>query len=335
ANVIMALSLLVPSCASETVALPPAAPVHWQGTEAKVPSPIVPTQRERALAEAYAAAITSTSFAKLGAMLSDDVHFLFGERDARGRERVVKSHQELFGAFDNRQLTISRVWLTDSTQLVNSQAFEWTMTGIQARAWMGTAPTGKSVVIRGLTLLWTDDDGVISEIHVYLDEEAVKAELTAGQAPAPVALTAPQVLEHAGTKEEAANVAVARGVLQALEDDKESAFVSSMSDDLDVVMPGTSETVHGKSGARSYFKSTRKSIRQLDTIVQNAWGVGSFVVVEYALAGLQTASSRRPGGTADGALHPLQVHYVDIAELRSGMIARIWRYADRNPFGAS
>jgi steroid delta-isomerase-like uncharacterized protein len=331
----MAASALVPACASETVAMPPAAPVHWQAAESRPPSPVVPTQRERAVAKGYAAALASPSFEKLGAMLSDDVHFLFGERDARGRERVVKSHQDLFGAFDNRQLTISRVWLTDSTQLLNSQAFEWTMTGIQARGWMGAAATGKSVVIRGLTLLWTDDDGVISEIHVYFDEEAVKAELTGGQAPAPVAATAPQVLEYGGTKEEAANVAVARGALQALEDDKESAFVSSMSDDLDVVTPGTSETVRGKSGARSYFKSTRKSIRQLDTIVQNAWGVGSFVVVEYALAGLQTASSRRQGGSADGALHPLQVHYVDIAELRSGTIARIWRYADRNPFGAS
>jgi hypothetical protein len=331
----MFVAALVPACASETVALPPAAPVHWQATASKGPSPVVPTQRERAVAQTYAAAIGEASFPKLGALLSDDAHFLSGESDARGRVRVIKSHQDLFGAFDNRQLTINRIWLTDSTQLVNSQAFEWTMTGIQARAWMGVAPTGQSVVIRGLTLLWTDDDGIISEIHLYFDEEAVKAELTGGQAQAPVAATPPQVLEHGGTKEEAANVAVARGALQALEDDKESAFVSSMADDLEVLTPGSSQTLHGKSGARTYFRSTRKSIRQLDTVVQNAWGVGSFVVVEYALAGLQSASSRRQGGPADGALHPLQVHYVDIAELRSGTIARIWRYMDRNPFGAS
>jgi hypothetical protein len=329
------VSALVPACASETVAMPPPAPVHWQSVVAKAPSPLVPTERERALGQAYAAAIASPSFATLGAMLSEDAHFLFGERDARGRERVVKSYQDLFGAFDTRQLAITRLWLTDSTQLVNSQAIEWTMTGIQARDWLGMAPTGKPAVIHGLTLIWTDDDGVISEIHLYFDEEAVKAALAGRQAPSPAAPIAPQVLEHSGTAEEAANVAVARGVLQALENDKEAAFLSSMSDDLDVSTPGSLETVHGKGGAHNYFKTTRRSIRQLDTIVQNAWGVGPFVVVEYALAGLQTAVSRRPGASADGALHPLQVHYVDIAEFHGGTISRIWRYADRSPFGSS
>ncbi len=333
--ILVAASTRVAACASETVAMPPVAPTHWQAAGSKAASPIVPTQRERAVAEAYAAAIADTSLAKLGPMLSDDVHFLFDERDTRGRERVVKSHHDLFGAFDNRQLTITRVWLTDSTQLVNSQAIEWTMTGTQSRGWMGLAATGKPAVIHGLALLWTDDDGVISEIHLYFDEKAVEAELSGGQPAPPVAPSAPQVFEHQGTAEEAANVAVARGVLQALEDDNESGFVSSMADDLEVVMPGKLEAVHGKSGARGYFKSTRKGIRQLDTIVQNAWGVGSFVVVEYALAGLQTASSHGPGRSADGALHPLQVHSVDIVELRGGTISRIWRYADRGPVGAS
>lgn len=315
--------------------MPPAAPIHWQTPESKAPSPVVATQRERALAQAYAASMSGTSFAKLGAMLSDDAHFLFGESDARGRERVIQSHQGLFAAFDRRQFTISRVWLTDSTQAINSQAIEWTMTGAQVRGWMGLAATGKSVVIQGLTLLWTDDDGVISDIHVYFDEEAVRAELAGGRASPVAAPSALQVLERGGTAEESANVAVARGMLQALEDDKESAFLASMADDLDVFTPGSSETVHGKSGARNYFKSTRRSIRQLDTIVQNAWGVGSFVIVEYALAGLQTASWLRPGASADGALHPLQVHYVDVAEVRGGAISRVWRYADRSPFGSS
>jgi steroid delta-isomerase-like uncharacterized protein len=335
-KILLVVAALVPACASETVALPPTAPVHWQATEAKAPSPVVPTQRERALGQAYAAAISSASFAKLGAMLSDDAHFLFGERDARGRERVIKSHQDIFGAFDRRQLTISRVWLTDSTQATNSQALEWTMTGVQTQGWMGVAPTGKSVAIQGLTLFWMDDDGVISDIHVYFDEEAIRAELVSGRAAPPLAApSAPQVLERAGTAEESANVGVVHGMLQALEDDKESAFLSSLADDLEIVSPGNLQAVHGRSGAGNYFKATRKSIRQLDTIVQNAWGVGSFVIVEYALAGLQTASSHRPGTSADGALHPLQVHCVDIAEVRSGTISRIWRYADRSPFGAS
>ncbi len=333
---LLVISVLATACAAETVDLPPPPPVQLRSATSRLPSPTTPTEREREVAQLYAHAMASPTFAGLPETLADDVHFQFGDRDARGRERVVRDHQELFGAFDRRSFSVSRVWLTDSTQTINSQALEWTLSGAQARSWMGLPASNRTVVIHGLTLLWTDDDGIISEIHVYFDEDAVKAQLGGAappQAPAGAAGT-PQIAQRGGTAEERANVAVARSALQALEDDKEATFVAAMADELEVVTAGRSETFHGKSGARSYFKETRKTIRQLDTVIQNAWGVGPFVVVEYALAGLQTASSRRPSGGGDGALHPLQVHCVDVDELRGGEISRIWRYVDRSPFGS-
>lgn len=331
------LSALATACAAETVDLPPPAPVQLRSATSRLPSPTTPTEREREVAQLYGHAMASPSFAGLPETLADDVHFQFGERDARGRQRVLKEHQKLFGSFDQRSFSVSRVWLTDSTQTINSQAIEWTMSGLQARPWMGLPAGNRTAVIHGLTLLWTDDDGIIAEIHVYFDEDGVKAQLV-GTAPpqrASGAAGSPQVAQHGGTAEERANVAVARQALQALEDDKESSFVAAMSDELEVVTLGQNDRVLGKNGARNYFKETRKTIRQLDTVIQNVWGVGSFVVVEYALAGLQTASSLRASGGADGALHPLQVHCVDVDELRDGVISRIWRYLDRNPFGSS
>jgi hypothetical protein len=54
---------------------------------------------------------------------------------------------------------------------------EWTLTGTQARDWMGVPATHKSAGVKGLTLLWTKDDGSIIDVHVYFDVAAVQAQL--------------------------------------------------------------------------------------------------------------------------------------------------------------
>ncbi len=332
------LCALASGCASETVAMWPAPPVHWRqpAGSTSVTDPVTPTDKERGLAAAYTQALASPGFVELGPLLDEDAQFAFANRSTHGRGRVLKSHDDVFGAFEQRHFVMTRVWLTDSTHPVDSQAIEWTMTGLHTRAFMGVAPTLKPVVIKGLTLLWTSDSGVISELHVYIDEEVVKAQLGDGPADlqhlatsAPDA-NAPQVIEHAGTPEETKNVAAVRSMLTALEDGKEADFVSAMSDEIDVFTLDSAAPVHGKDAARAYYRNTRKAIRLLDTVIQNAWGARSFVVLEYAITGLQVAPIPR---IAFAANHPLHTQFVDIAELQDGKIARLWRYADPFAFG--
>jgi ketosteroid isomerase-like protein len=329
----MAGGTLVSACASETVELPPPAPIHWQSSTSTAASPTTPTQKERAVTDAYTKALVSPHVAALGPLLDDEVVFAFGARNSRGREKVMKQHDAMFGAFDDRRIVASRIWLTDSTQTINSQAFEWTMTGVQAREWMGVAPTRKPVTIQGLTLLWATDDGVITELHVYFDEDLVKAQLGAGpvdlrRLPAPaVPAGAPQMFERSGSPQEKANIATFRAMLQALEDNQESAFLATMSDDVGVFTLDE-EPRRGKDEARGAFRTLRRAVRQLDTVVENAWGVGGFGVVEYAITGLQIAPLHRISLAGSGGLHPLHSQYADIVELRGGKIARIWRYSD-------
>ncbi len=327
---------LASACAAETVELPPPAPAHFQPRAIAAASPTTPTERERGVAQAYAHAMGSPSLEGLPALFAEDVHLECGDRDTRGRDRVVKRLQELFSAFDQKTFTISSVWLMDSTQVINSQAIEWTLSGVQTGDWMGIPPTHHAAVIRGLTLLWIDDGGIASEVHVYFDEDAVKAQLADKQAP-PVSSEPPahpEVTQHSGSIEESSNVAVARGILRALQDDQESAFVASFAEAAEVTTIGRNETVRGRAGARSSFRAIRKSIRQLDTVFHNAWGVGRFAIVEYTLAGLQTASSSRTGAAPGGSMHPLQLHCVDVDELEAGKITHIRRYVDRSLFGA-
>jgi ketosteroid isomerase-like protein len=335
--------LVAPACAAETVSMPPPAPVHFSpagAAAAAKPSPTVATQRERGVADAYVKALASPGLIEIGLLVGEDVRFTFGTHDTRGRQAVIKAHDKVFGAFGDRKFITSRIWLTDSTHLLDCQALEWTMTGVQERPWLGVAPAGKAVSIKGLTLFWTDDDGVISEIHTYLDEEVVKAQLGVGpaellQLPLPRADAGPpQVLERKGAPEEMANVATVRRMIQALEDGQEAVFLATMTDDLALETLDASAPIRGQEAALAYFRTLRRSVRQLDTVIQNAWGVGSFAIVEYEITGLQTASLRRHHVANDDGARTFHTQRVDVVEFRAGKIARIRRYSDPLAFAA-
>ena len=327
------------ACSSETVEMWPAAPVHFlkgTGTTA-VLSPATPTDKERALAEAYTRALASPGFVDLAPIVGEQAQFALGAHNTHGRARVIKGHDDVFGAFEERHFVTKRVWLTDSTRPLDSQACEWTMTGVQAHDWIGIPATQQPVVIQGLTLLWTNDDGILSGLHVYFDEGVVRAQLGSGSVelkklprPAPGA-GMPQLFERGGTPEEAANVALARAMIQALEDGNENGFLATMTDDIEVFTTDHTEPSAGKNAARDYFRTMRGSIRHLDTVIQNAWGVGSFVMLEYAITGLQQAPLPRVPFAAG---RPLHTQFVDIAEMRDGRIAHIWRYADPVAFAS-
>jgi ketosteroid isomerase-like protein len=312
------------ACTSETVAPPPAPPVNWHSFDAK---PVdaganAPTDKERALAEAYAAALGSPSFAQLAPLVDDEAHFSFpGLDDAHGRDPVVHAHDVLLGAFDQRKFVATRVWRTASEQTI-----AWTMTGVQARDWMRVPASQKPVVIDGLSLVWTKDDGSIADVHVYFDTAAVKAQLGAGPkglvafTPAVPPAAPPQFIDQNGKDQD--NVGVVRTELDALENN-EGAYVNALTDDVEVRTLERPDAVRGKDEAKAYFKAMHKAIAQLDTTVVNDWGISTFAVVEYTVAGEQVAPLGWIPIQKDAVI---RLHVVDVAELRDGRVARVWRY---------
>jgi ketosteroid isomerase-like protein len=321
ARVAVLIPLFATSCA-ETVKAPPPPPVQWASLRPRVSVAEAPrvtaTEKERLTASLYLKALASPAMSKLGPALDDEAHFRFaGAKDVRGRENVVKAHEALFGRFAERSIMANRVLLTES-----SQSLEWTMTGRHIA-------TQKPVIIKGLTLLWTKDDGSITDIHLYFDEAMVQAQLGLGPEslrgvhPALPASNAVQLVEQQRSADEQANVAIVRAELQALEDNNEAAYLATFGDDLEVSLPESAQPLRGKAPARSYFKTMRNAIGYLATSIENIWGVGPFVAVEYQLLGEQ----RAPLGWV-----PLQkdklikMSLVDVVEIRDGKIARVWRY---------
>ena len=245
--------------------------------------------------------------------------------DARGRDDVVHAHEVLFGAFDSRSMSLVRSWRTAS-----AQALEWTLTGTQTRAWMGVAPTNKSVAIKGLTLLWTKDDGSITDVHVYFDVAVAKAQLGAGPkelagvpAPPPAAAGATEIFEQSGLPEEKEHVAATRSWLDALEGGGLAAYEAAVADDVAVVTAERPQPPRGKEEVRAYFKAMHKAIGQLDTTIDNDWGIGKFAIVEYEITGEQLG----PLGWVPAHRNKVvRLHLVDVVEFRVGKIVNVWRY---------
>ncbi len=106
------------ACSPGAVADPASPPVNWQSLDAHaapVSGPNVPTEKERPLAEEYAAALASPAFSQLAPLVDESAHFSFpGMDDANGRSGVVHAHDVLFGAFDQRRFVMTRVWRTAS-----------------------------------------------------------------------------------------------------------------------------------------------------------------------------------------------------------------------------
>jgi len=333
--------LLGAACSDDTPA-PKAPPVDLRAFEiaraadAGVPGP---TEKERAVAESYASALAAPQFAGLRGELDSDVHFAFpGMGDERGPEGVLRAHDVLFGAFDERRLIPTRVWRTAS-----EQTLEWTMTGVQARAWMGVAPSGKRVVIEGVTLLWTKDDGSLTDIHAFFDVAAVRAQIgappPASPAGAPVNLelwkelalatrepapaTPPVTFEEKRSGEEVFDVDVARRWLSALENNDEAGYLALLADDVRIHTLERPRPLQGKEEARAYARALHGAIGQLDTTIDNTWGVADFVIVEYFIAGDQIGPLGWIPAQRDRVV---RLECVDVIEMRLGKIAVVHRY---------
>ncbi|MDP9152390.1 MAG: nuclear transport factor 2 family protein [Myxococcota bacterium] len=321
--------VVLAACSSSKLGPPAPPPVDWRAFEAP---PTVdagqagPTANERAAAESYVGALASANFLQLASLLGGDVHLLSpGVTEARGLAPVVAAHVALFGAFGPHSVSATRIWRTATAHMV-----EWTMSGTQTREWLGVKPAGGAVAVSGLTLFWTQDDGTISEVHVYFDVPAAKAQLGAGPkqlGPAPTArtlpaATPPRIFGETGSSEEQANVSLAREALDALEGANEPAYLSAMADDVTLITPERPRPLHGKEELRGYFRALHKSIVQLDTTVESAWGISNFVVIEYSISGEQVGPVGWVPPQRDAVL---RLHVVDVIEARGGRLESILR----------
>ena len=190
-------------------------------------------------------------------------------------------HEDLFGAFEDRQLDVSRVWRTGTAQMI-----EWTFRGVLERLVGPVAPNHRAARFRGLTILWTNDDGAITDVHVYFDEGAIVTGSDAGAAAVPDgeglggASAAdgggPQFFDQSGSLAERLDLECVRASLDALEQNRDADYLSATTDDVELFPGGREKAVRGKEALLAYVRGLHKSIRQLDTTIENVWAIADF-----------------------------------------------------------
>ena len=285
----------------------------------------------RPVAGLYARAIESPQFVSLSPALDEAADGSFpGLAEVIGREQVVALHELLFGAFDNRSMNLRRVFTT-----AGMQAVEWTLSGVQARDWMGVPATRAPVVFEGVTLLWTAGR-TISDVHTYFDVASVKAQLGAG----PKELRGiarlrppsgpPETYRENDAPRELGNASVVRRELDALGLDDSKNYLATMVGAVEVGSVEPTQAAHGKAEARAYYQRMHGDIWSLDTTITNVWGISRFVVVEYRIGGMQMRSL---GWVPPRADNVVTLHMVDVVELRDEEITQIARYGNLAEIG--
>ena len=195
---------------------------------------------------------------------------------------------------------------------------------------MDVAPTSKPVAFKGATILWTKDDGSLVDLHIFFDVAVVKAQLGAGPSelaglPLPTPPSgAPQVTDQAGTPLEESNAAVVHASLDALEKNDPGPYLETLADDIEISSAERAQPFRGKAEAKASFAALRKAIAQLDTTVDNKWGLKESAVVEYSINGEQIAPL---GWIPAGHDKVVALQMVDVVELSGGKIAKVSRWA--------
>jgi predicted ester cyclase len=319
------------ACGSSDIEQPPAASVDprlYQDAGARAPAVAEKShaEKEREAVDAVNRAMGG-DFKALTPLFDPDADFSFspGMVDASDRDGMLKALGDAFAAFSDRKYAARDIWLAEDAAIV-----AWDMQAMQSGDYMGIKPTGKQVGIKGLTILWFQANGLIKDMHLYMDVGAVLAQLGAApkgadvSAPSVTLATSPEVFVAAGNDQEQKNIAILNASYDALEAKNEAGFLAPFADDVEVFRLDHDGPVRGKEERRKYFKTITHGLSQFSQDPKYAWGVGPFAIEEYVLKGINSG----PLGPAQATGHSVNLHLVDVNEMKDGKIVRKWSFGN-------
>ena len=135
------------------------------------------------VSRAQIVAANEATFAAWNAQDADGVATIFAE-DAEivdvaagtvleGRAAIRESAAALFAAFPDFHLERTMLLIDTAT---NSD--QWVMTGTHQGDYLGLAPTGRRIEVRGATFSEFDDDGLVTRDTHYIDVNALLTQLS-------------------------------------------------------------------------------------------------------------------------------------------------------------
>ncbi len=94
--------------------------------------------------------------------------------EVRGREAIRERAELIFAAFPDFQIERVELMIDPSTP---GNADTWVVTATHRGEYMGLAPSGRSINVRGATLSWFGDDGLVVRDIQFWDIPALMAQL--------------------------------------------------------------------------------------------------------------------------------------------------------------
>jgi predicted ester cyclase len=332
----VALAFVLAGCAAEApppppVAPPPPAPTAVDPPPAPSPAPEPPPAPAPPLAGLQLASLRTAADAinahdakrYASVFTPNAIHRESAAPDIVGREGIAARMELLFAAFPDFKLSFGKVW-----QKGNVVVATWRWNGTDTGGFMGKKPTSRPAGLEGITIAWTNDDGMVREVRVYEDGETVVEQLDArphGKTPAfrPPPAGAPPAMEvivGGDGAADPANLRVAKIFYDALENKKETDILALFNNDStadDYAMSPT--TARGLKDWKALVHSWTTALpdsSQEPLVSQIA--VGDYVISERIVRGTQ----RGPFGHVAATGVPVSLHMADILELKDGKIAR-------------
>ena len=177
-------------------------------------------------------------------------------------------------------------------------------------------------------------DGLIIEERGYLDAPTLLAQL--GLAPTRAAASRPRAKETRASRftsggarpEEAANVDVVRALRAAREQHDEAGCAAAIDDDVVWEDFTTPQPATGKTQVVARFDATLDAFPGL-SLECDPRGVEDFVVEECTLhAKAERAAHRRRNEASRAMRREVNVHTVELLQLKEGRVVRAWSYGN-------
>jgi ketosteroid isomerase-like protein len=255
-----------------------------------------------------------------------------GLPDWSGRATIRLEEEKNFAELTDAKWGVRRILVKDEVAIV-----EWTATGTVA-AVVSKKTAAKRFGANGVSVMWFSPDALIKEEHDYLNMPTVNAQTKA--APKGTAREillqpsgTPDVRTAQGTPDETKNLGVGKALTRSFDARDEKGFSDLIADDVvwdDFTAP---LPLTGRTDTAKMFQTTTTALPDMKTVCQ-AWAVEDLVAQEC------TRSATHEGILHLGALKVppthahMTVHFVDVLLVKSGKIAKAWRYADNTEVAA-
>lgn len=321
-RVALSLTVLLMACGGETPPpQPPPAPTSTTvatatTTTTATEAPPAPAKKplaelQQAAGKTMAEAFAAGDAKKVASLYTQDAVFkMAGMPDIKGRDAIEKGVGEWFKSMSKIKMGESRVFVKNEVVIS-----EYVINAVHSGDFMGQKASEKPVGFSAASVIWFNDDGLITEDHMYWNPATVLSQIGASKEKGrsvPALPGKPEVVIAQNTNDEEKNIEVVHTINDAWQDRNEGDWLAMMTDNAEWDDITLLEPAKGKQAVLKYFKQFTAAFPDGKLKTLNAWGVGDYVIEEGTYSGTNTGPLYgTPATKKSMTLHELNIIQLD------------------------